>query len=118
MFQGFREFIARGNVLDLAVGVVLGTAFGTIVTAFVNDLLMRPIGVVLGKVDFSNLVLDLSGMGYSSVTAAKQSGAATINYGPFLNSVIDFLSLGFVIFLLIRQVNCFMPKKEVEPPPC
>ena len=115
MFKEFKEFIMRGNVLDLAVGIVIGVAFGKIVTSFVNDILMPPIGLILGKVDFSNLFIDLSSEHHASVAAAKTAGAATINYGLFLNAVIDFLIVAFVIFLLIRQVNRFMPKKEAPP---
>src|SRR5882757_9074625 len=103
MFKEFKEFIARGNVVDLAVGIVIGASFGKIVTSFVNDILMPPIGVVLGKVDFSNLFIDLSGQHHSSVAAAKAAGAATINYGLFLNTIIDFVIVAFAIFLLIQQ---------------
>jgi large conductance mechanosensitive channel len=116
MFKEFKEFIMRGNVLDLAVGLIIGAAFGRIVTSLVNDLLMPPIGVFLGKVDFSNLFIDLSGKGYPNMAAAKAANAATINYGVFINTVIDFLIVAFCIFLLIRQVNRFMPKKEAPPP--
>ena len=115
MIKEFREFIMRGNVLDLAVGIIIGAAFGKIVTSFVNDILMPPIGVILGKVDFSNLFLDLSGKGYASLDAAKKAGAATINYGVFLNAVIDFLIVALAIFLLIRQVNRLAPKKPAPP---
>ena len=116
MFKEFKEFILRGNVLDLAVGIIIGLAFGKIVTSFVNDILMPPIGLILGKVDFSNLFIDLSGEHHATVAAAKAAGAATINYGLFLNAVIDFVIVAFVIFLLIRQVNRLAPKKEAPPP--
>jgi large conductance mechanosensitive channel len=105
MFKEFKEFIMRGNVLDLAVGIVIGAAFGKIVTSLVTDILMPPIGVVMGKVDFSNLFIDLSGHGYPSVAAAKAAGAATINYGLFLNTLVDFLIVAFVIFLVVKQAN-------------
>jgi large conductance mechanosensitive channel len=105
MFKEFKEFIMRGNVLDLAVGIVIGAAFGKIVTSLVTDILMPPIGVVMGKVDFSNLFVDLSGHGYPSVAAAKAAGAATINYGLFLNTLVDFLIVAFVIFLVVKQAN-------------
>src|SRR5581483_5468460 len=105
MFKAFKEFIMRGNVLDLAVAVIIGAAFGRIITSLVNDIIMPPIGVALGKVDFSNLFLDLSGTKHESVAAAKAAGAATINYGVFLNTIIDFLIVAFVIFLVVQQAN-------------
>ena len=105
MLQEFKTFVLRGNVLDLAIGIIIGTAFGKIITSLVNDILMPPIGLLLGKVDFSNLFIDLSGQGYPSLVAAQEAGAPTINYGLFINSVVDFIIVAFVIFLLIRQVN-------------
>lgn len=120
MLKEFKEFAMRGNVLDMAVGVIIGAAFGKIVTSFVNDILMPPIGLLLGKVDFSDLFVNLSGGDYPSLAAAKTAGAATLNYGAFLNTVIDFLIVAFAIFLLIQQVNRFMKKPEAapaEPPP-
>jgi len=93
------------NVIDLAIGVVIGAAFGKIVTSFVEDVLMPPIGLALGKVDFSNLFINLSGKDYPSVAAAKQAGAATLNYGIFFNNILNFLIIAFVIFLLIKQIN-------------
>ena len=105
MLKDFKEFIMRGNVLDLAIGIVIGAAFGKIVTSFVSDILMPPIGLALGKVDFANLFIDLSGQQHPTVAAAKAAGAATINYGLFINAVIDFLIVAFVIFLIVRQVN-------------
>jgi len=107
MLREFREFIARGNVLDLAVAVVIGAAFGRIVTSVVNDLLMPPIGLALGGADFSDLFIALNGMTYASLAEAEQAGAPTINYGRFLNTVIEFLIVAFAIFLLIRQVSRF-----------
>src|SRR5579863_5038404 len=104
MFKGFREFIMRGNVLDLAVAVIIGAAFGKIVTSLVNDILMPPLGLVLKNVDFTNLFLDLSG-NHATLAEAKAAGDATINYGVFLNNVIDFLIVAFVIFLVVRQAN-------------
>lgn len=105
MLKEFKEFIMRGNVVDLAVAVIIGGAFGKIVTSFVEDVLMPPIGLALGKVDFSNLFINLSGRDYASVTAAKAAGAATLNYGIFLNQIINFLIIAFAIFLLIKQLN-------------
>jgi large conductance mechanosensitive channel len=105
MFKEFKEFAMRGNVLDMAVGIVIGAAFGKIITSFVGDVLMPPIGLLLGKVDFSNLFLNISGKSYTTIAEAKAAGAATLNYGLFFNSVIDFLIVAFAIFLLVRQVN-------------
>ena len=105
MFKDFKEFIMRGNVLDLAVAVVIGAAFGKIVTSLVNDVVMPPVGLVLGKVDFSNLFVDLSGANHPTLAAAKAAGAATINYGTFLNTIIDFLIVSFIIFVVVRQAN-------------
>jgi large conductance mechanosensitive channel len=105
MFKEFADFIKRGNVLDLAVAVIIGAAFGKIVTSFVNDIIMPPIGLLLGGVDFNELYINLSGGSYPSLAAAKEAGAATINYGTFINNVIDFLIVAFVIFLIVRQVN-------------
>ncbi len=105
MWKEFREFILRGNVLDLAVAVIIGGAFGNIVNSLVNDVLMPPLGLVLGKVDFSNLFIDLSGKGYPSLAAAQQAGAPTLNYGLFINSVINFLIIAGAIFLVIRLFN-------------
>ena len=105
MLKEFKEFIARGNVVDLAVAVVIGAAFGKIVTSFVEDVLMPPIGLALGRVDFSNLFLNLSGKDFASVAAAKAAGAATLNYGMFFNHIINFLIVAFAIFLLVKQIN-------------
>jgi large conductance mechanosensitive channel len=113
MLKEFGEFIKRGNVLDLAVAVILGAAFGAIVKSFVDDIIMPPIGLLLGDVDFSNLYINLSGGAYESLAAAQEAGAATINYGLFFNTVINFLIVSFVIFLVIRQVNS-MRKEEKE----
>jgi large conductance mechanosensitive channel len=105
MWKEFREFAMRGNVVDLAVGIVIGAAFGKIVTSLVNDILMPPLGVILGKVDFSNLFINLSGTSYNSLAAAKAAGAATVNYGAFINTLIDFAIVAFAIFLLVRGIN-------------
>jgi large conductance mechanosensitive channel len=115
MWKEFKEFIMRGNVLDLAVAVIIGGAFGKIVTSLVNDIVMPPIGLVLGRVDFSNLFIDLSGQGYTSLADAQAVGAPTINYGIFLNTLIDFLIVAFAIFLVIRAVNRLQRKKEQAP---
>jgi large conductance mechanosensitive channel len=105
MLKEFRAFVLRGNVVDMAVGVIIGGAFGKIITSFVNDILMPPIGLLLGKVDFANLFIDLSGQGYTSLEEAKAKGVATLNYGLFLNTVIDFAIVALVIFLMIRLIN-------------
>ena len=105
MLKEFKDFAMRGNVIDLAIGVIIGGAFGKIITSFVSDILMPPFGLLLGKVDFSNLFIDMSGQGFTSLTDAKAAGAATLNYGVFLNNVIDFIIVAFVIFLVIRAIN-------------
>jgi large conductance mechanosensitive channel len=105
MLKEFRDFAMRGNVIDLAVGVIIGGAFGKIITSFVSDVLMPPFGLVLGRVDFSNLFLSLNGQSYKTIAEAQAAGAPTLNYGLFLNATIDFLIVAFVIFLLIRTIN-------------
>jgi len=105
MLKEFKEFAMKGNVLDMAVGIIIGAAFGRIVTSLVSDVIMPPIGLVLGHVDFSSLFLNISGTHYPTLAAAKAANAATINYGSFINTVIDFLIVAFVIFLFVRQVN-------------
>jgi len=115
MWREFREFAMRGNVVDLAVGIVIGAAFGKIISSFVNDILMPPIGLLLGRVDFSNLFINLSGQPYASLAEARAAGAPTINYGIFLNNVIDFLIVAFAIFLLIRAINRLSRQKEGAP---
>jgi large conductance mechanosensitive channel len=110
MIKEFKEFAMRGNVLDMAVGIIIGAAFGQIVTSFVQDVLMPPIGRLLGHVDFANLFVNLSGTHYDTIAAAKAAGAATLNYGLFLNTIINFLIVAFAVFLLVRQVNRLAPK--------
>jgi large conductance mechanosensitive channel len=105
MLKEFKEFAMKGNVLDMAIGVIIGAAFGKIVTSFVNDVLMPPLGLLLGRMDFSSLFINLSGTSYPTLAEAKKAGAATLNYGLFLNTVIDFVIVAFVIFLLVKQVN-------------
>jgi large conductance mechanosensitive channel len=107
MLNEFRTFIVRGNMVDLAVGIVIGAAFTTVVTSFVSDLLMPPIGLLLGRVDFANLFVNLSGGGYPTIAAAKAAGAPTLNYGLFINSLINLLIVGFAVFLVVKQVNRF-----------
>ena len=114
MFAEFKKFVMRGNVMDLAIGVIIGAAFGKIVTSLVEDVLMPVIGLAAGKIDFSNLFISLNGQSYPTLAAAKAAAAPTVNYGIFINSVIAFLIVAFVIFLIVKQVNRLMP---APPPP-
>jgi len=115
MLKEFKDFIMRGNVLDLAIAVIIGGAFGKIISSVVNDILMPPIGLILGNVDFSNLFLDMSGKGYTSLAEAQQAGAPTLNYGLFINNVIDFVIVALVIFLLVKAVNKLQRKQGEQP---
>lgn len=116
MFKEFKEFAMRGNVLDLAIGVIIGGAFGKIISSLVNDVLMPPLGLLLGKVDFTNLFINLSGGTYKTLADAKAAGAVTISYGVFLNTLVDFVIVAFVIFMLVRQINRLQPKPAAQPP--
>ena len=115
MLKEFRAFIARGNVLDLAVAVIIGGAFGKIISSLVNDMLMPVIGLILGKISFANLFFALDGNQYQTLEAAKAAGAGTISYGLFINSVIDFLIVAFVIFLVVKGANSLQKRKEEAP---
>jgi len=115
MLKEFREFIMRGNVVDMAVGIVIGVAFGRIVTSLVNDIIMPPIGLALKGVYFANLFVALRGGPYPSLAAAKAAGAPTINYGAFLNTVLEFIIVAFVIFLMIRQINRIQQPRSAAP---
>lgn len=121
MLKEFKTFALRGNVLDLAVGVIIGAAFTTIVNSLVNDIIMPPLGVVIGGIDFSDFFITLSGGSYPTLAAAKAAGAATLNYGLFINAVIRFMIVAFAVFMLIRQVNRLFgtakEEKQNEPPP-
>ena len=118
MVSEFKEFAVKGNVVDMAVGIIIGGAFGTIVKSLVSDVLMPPIGVLLGGVDFSNLFIILKGEGsFNSVAEAAEAGAVTINYGLFINNVISFLIVAFAVFLLIRGINHMKREEEEAPPP-
>ena len=120
MIKEFKEFVMRGNVLDMAVGIIIGAAFGSIIGSLVADVIMPPIGLLLGNIDFSNLFLVLKEgkvVGpYESLTAAKAAGAVSINYGFFINTLITFLIVAFAVFLLIRNVNKLARKQEAPPP--
>jgi len=115
MLKEFKEFAMRGNVLDMAIGIIIGAAFGKIVSSFVSDILMPPIGLLMGKVDFSSLFINLSEQNYPSLAAAKAAGAPTINYGVFFQTMFDFVIIAFVIFLLVRQVNRMKRHDEAVP---
>ena len=116
MFQEFKKFAMRGNVLDLAVGVIIGAAFGKVVGSFVEDIIMPPIGRLLGHVDFSNLFVSLNGTHYDTIAAAKAAAAPTLNYGLFLNTIINFLIVALAIFLLVQQVNRWKKPEPVAAP--
>ena len=113
MLSDFKKFAMKGNVVDLAIGFVLGAAFGKITTSLVNDVIMPPIGFILGKVDFSSLYLNLSGKAFPSIAAAKTAGAPIIAYGSFINTIIDFIIVAFAMFILVQQVTRIAP----PPPP-
>ena len=117
MFSEFKAFIMRGNVLDLAVAVIIGGAFGKIVTSLVNDLVMPPIGLLLGNVDFGNLFVSLSGVEYASLAEAQKAGAATLNYGLFINAVINFLIIAFALFMVVKAINTMRREEAAAPPP-
>ena len=117
MWKEFREFIERGNVLDMAVGIIIGAAFGTLVSSLVNDIVMPPVGLALGGVDFANLFITLGSGQYASLAEAQEAGAATINYGLFINNLITFLIVAFAVFLLIRAVQRMQALKGAEPAP-
>ena len=117
MLSEFKTFIVRGNVMDLAVGIVIGAAFTTVVNSFVTDLLMPPMGLLLGKVDFANLFVSLNGQPFPSVAAAKAAGAPTLNYGLFINNVINFAIVGFVVFLIVKQANRLQDPEPAAAPP-
>jgi large conductance mechanosensitive channel len=116
MWREFREFAMRGNVVDLAVGIILGAAFTTIVNSLVNDLIMPPLGLAIGGIDFSNFFVTLKGGSYPTLEAAKATGAVTVNYGLFINAVIRFVIVAFAIFLLVKQINR-LQRQEAKAPP-
>jgi len=118
MLKEFRAFAARGNVVDLAVGVIIGAAFGKVVTSVVNDLIMPPIGMAIGRVDFSNLFVALNRGSYASLAEAKAAGAPTLNFGLFLNTCLEFVIVAFAVFLLVKQVNRFQRPAVVDSRDC
>ncbi len=115
MLKEFKEFALRGNVVDMAVGIIIGAAFSTIVKSLVDDIIMPPIGVITGGVDFSNLFIPLNGEHYDSLAQARQAGAPTLNYGLFINSVISFTIVAFVLFMVVKAMNQLRRKQEEEP---
>ena len=117
MLQEFKQFISRGNVIDLAVGIIMGAAFTGIVNSLVKDIIMPPIGKVMGGIDFSGLYINLSSGSYATLKAAQDAGAATINYGIFLNQIINFLIVSFAIFLIVKQANRFKKSQDAAPLP-
>ncbi len=117
MLKEFRDFAMRGNVIDLAIGIIIGGAFGKIVTSFVNDVLMPPIGLLLGKVDFTGLFVNLSGASYATLDEARKAGAPVLAYGAFVQTVVDFSIIAFAIFLLVKQINRLKKVEEAVPPP-
>ncbi|MDX9690018.1 MAG: large conductance mechanosensitive channel protein MscL [Proteobacteria bacterium] len=116
MFQEFKSFISRGNVIDMAVGIIMGSAFTAIVSSLVSDVMMPPIGILLGGIDFSDFFVPLNGEHYETLKAAKDAGAATLNYGVFINAVIKFLIVAFAVFILVKQVNRFQKKANAAAP--
>ncbi|MEZ5363124.1 MAG: large-conductance mechanosensitive channel protein MscL [Bryobacterales bacterium] len=117
MLKEFKEFAMRGNVMDMAVGIIIGGAFGKIVASFVNDVLMPPLGLMLGGVDFTNLFIPLDGSNHATLAAAQEAGAATLNYGAFIQTVVDFLIVAFAIFMMVKWMNNLQKKEEAKPAP-
>jgi large conductance mechanosensitive channel len=117
MLQEFKKFALQGNVLDMAIGIIIGAAFGKIVSSLVSDVLMPPIGLIVGNLDFSGLFINLSGQPYATLAQAKAANAPTLNYGLFLNNTIDFLIVALVVFLMVKQINRFKAKPAPAPAP-
>ncbi len=120
MLKEFRAFIARGNVIDLAVGIIMGTAFTAIVSSLVNDVIMPPLGVLIGGIDFTNFFITLSGKGAETLSAAQATGSATLNYGVFFNAILKFVIVSFAVFILVKQVNrlqAMIKSEEAAAPP-
>jgi large conductance mechanosensitive channel len=117
MLQEFKDFAMRGNVMDMAVGIIIGGAFGKIVSSLVADVIMPPIGLLMGGIDFSSLFVSLDGKTYATLAAAQEAGAATLNYGSFIQSVVDFLIVAFAIFMMVKWINNLQKKEEAAPAP-
>jgi large conductance mechanosensitive channel len=117
MFREFREFALKGNVVDLAVGIIIGAAFNKVVQSLVNDIIMPPLGMIMGKVDFSALYINLSGKLFENLAEAKKAGAATINYGLFINTLVDFTIMAFVVFIMVKQINRLRRETPAVPTP-
>jgi len=116
MLKEFKDFAMRGNVMDMAIGIIIGAAFGKIVSSFVNDVLMPPLGLLMGSSDFTNKFFTLKGEAFATLEAAKGAGAVTMNYGMFLNTVIDFVIIAFAIFIMVKQINRLKKQPEAPPP--
>jgi large conductance mechanosensitive channel len=116
MIKEFKEFAMRGSVIDLAIGIIIGGAFGDIVNSLVNDIIMPPIGLIFGRVDFTNLFINLTRTEYASLTDAQAAGAATINYGVFINTIVEFILVAFAMFLVVRQVNRMKRREKAKEP--
>jgi large conductance mechanosensitive channel len=116
MLKEFKEFAIKGNVIDMAVGIIIGVAFGKIVASFVKDIVMPPIGMLLGNVDFTNLFINLSNTAYATLAEAQKAGVPTINYGAFINTVIDFVIIAFTIFIVVKQMNKFKKEEPAADP--
>lgn len=114
--QEFKDFAIKGNAVDMAIGIIIGAAFGKIVSSLVKDVIMPPVGLLMGGVDFSNLFIDLSGKGHATLAEATAAGAPVLTFGVFLNNVIDFLIVAFVVFLMVKQINKMKKKEEARPP--
>jgi large conductance mechanosensitive channel len=117
MFKEFKEFALKGNVIDLAIGIIIGAAFNKVVQSFVNDIIMPPLGMILGNMDFSALFINLSGKTYETLSEAKKAGAATINYGLFINTIVDFTIMAFVVFIMVKQINRLKREAPAAPAP-
>ena len=117
MFKEFKEFALKGNVIDLAIGIIIGAAFNKVVQSLVTDIIMPPVGMIVGKVDFASLFINLSGTSYATLVEAKKAGAATLNYGLFLNNVVDFTIMAFVVFIMVKQINRLKRAEPAAPEP-
>ncbi len=117
MFKEFKEFALKGNVIDLAIGIIIGAAFNKVVQSLVNDIIMPPVGMLMGKMDFSALFINLSGKEFETLAEAKKAGAATLNYGLFINTMVDFLIMAFVVFIMVKQINRLKREAPAAPGP-